>query len=55
MNMPNVYTIGVQWAENIEVENDPHGQFKGESDKFDIERFFKMITFNLDLKDVYKM
>ena len=55
MLMPNVYTIGIQWLENIEVQDDPQGQFKGETDSFDIQRVFNLIPSSLDLKEFYKI
>lgn len=51
--MPNVYTIGLQWAQNIEIENDEHGRFREEVNKKDIERILNLIPPKIDLSDIY--
>ena len=52
--MPNVFTIGLQWIQNIEIENDKLGRFKEEVNKKDIEKILELIPCSLDLTDFYQ-
>ena len=49
--MPNVYTIGIQWFENIENNR---GRL-GRTAKTDLEKFLDLITHSIDLADFYQM
>ena len=52
--MPNVFTIGLQWIQNVEIENDEFGRFKEEVNKKDIEKLLGLIPCTLDLTDFYQ-
>lgn len=54
LQMPNVYTIGLQWLQNVEIENDKLGRFKDEVDKKDIAAVLRLIPSQLDLSDFYQ-
>lgn len=54
LQMPNVFTIGLQWIENIEIENDEFGRFKEDVNKKDIEKLLGLIPCTLDLTDFYQ-
>jgi hypothetical protein len=51
--MPNVYTFGLQWLTNIEVQNDPLNQFQQETSREDIRRVFELLPATIDLSDFY--
>ena len=53
--MPNVYTLSIQWLENIEIQNDPNGLFKQDTTQFDIQKIFDLIHYKLDLNEFYHM
>lgn len=54
LKTPNVYTIGIQWLQNIEIANDKYGRFQDETDKKDILTILELITSEIDLNDFYK-
>jgi len=49
-----VYTIGIQWLQNVEIANDKYGRFQDETDKKDILTILELITSEIDLNDFYK-
>ena len=51
--MPNVYVMGLQWLDNVEVDEGLYGRIPGESSKSDIERVLNLITSSLDLNSFY--
>jgi len=54
LKTPNVYTIGIQWLQNVEIANDKYGRFQDEIDKKDILTILELITSEIDLNDFYK-
>ena len=54
LQMPNVFTIGLQWIQNVEIEDDEFGRFKEEVNKKDIEKLLGLIPCTLDLTDFYQ-
>ena len=49
LQMPNVYTLGFQWADNVNMD-DPNV----ETSKSDIERLLYMTPSELNLSDFYQ-
>ena len=53
LQLPNAYTIGLQWIDNVEYGQNGE-TIPSESSKVDIQRILNLIPPNLDLSDFYQ-